>query len=54
MGFGAQTDGSRTLLYGLEGILDLVQPSLGREDGVVRVVGIAKLFSRMIDEDEAE
>ena len=32
-----------TLLYGLKSILDLVKPTLRREDGVIRVVGVAEL-----------
>ena len=43
MGFGAQTDCSRSLLYGLECIFDLVQTSLGRKDGVVGVISVPEL-----------
>lgn len=44
MRFGAQADRGRSLLYGFQGILDLMQPSLRRENCVVRIVGIPELY----------
>lgn len=43
MGLGSQAHGSRSLLYGFEGIFDLVQTALGREHGVIRVVRVPEL-----------
>lgn len=40
----SQTYGSRTLLHGLERILDLMQPALRGENGVIRVVCVAELY----------
>ena len=33
----------RSLFHGLQSILDLVQTTLGREDGVIGVVSVPKL-----------
>lgn len=43
MGLGSQAYGSRSLFYGFEGIFDLVQPALGREHGVIRIVRVPEL-----------
>jgi hypothetical protein len=39
-----QANSSRALLDSLKRVFDLVQPTLGREDGVVRVVCIPELI----------
>lgn len=43
MCLGSESDSGRALLHGLECILDLVQPALWREDGVVGIVSVTEL-----------
>ena len=44
MGLGTKSHSSRTLLYGLQGVLHLMKSTLRRENSVVRIVGVSELF----------
>lgn len=39
---------SRSLLHRFQSIFDLVQTALGREDGVIGVVGVSELFKVLL------